>query len=751
MRRRTLADWIALLIALAAAIVATTPWLRAFEQSLLLPHLVAATTIAFALPLVMTYVVPRVAAWSPVVSLAVFFGYALLAVVHSPTGLDLVARGLTRGPARLLSSTLPFSQPAWLVVLPVAACWVTGALTGESIARGRGIGFPVVVWVASFAGAFAMTVDAPGTAAGAALALVGLGGAFALARRWAVDSEGASDDGQHIQRSRFAIGIVGLVLVVGAAACAPALPMFDDEARGPVRNPTLDEATTLAPVGVIADMRAEHEDATDVMFSVETDGPTPGYFAIAELDSFDGDTWRFFRTFSPTGGRIPGDVARPGEESVTQEYEIHDLGGLPWMPYLPTVRRVSDVGVRFDEATGMVMPDTPLAAGTRYSVTSTLPAETLATHTFSVTPTPAGFSDNARDGLPPVAGANQLRAAIDTLGGELTPAASADPVGFLVALTAKLHTYSRTDGPAGDATASAAAPGEATSAQVGAGTALADVLSTIVAKQSGTPEQYATLFALVARQVGVPARVVTGFRVVDSSSAAPIGAGHHEVTRAQAWTWTEIATADGWIVADPTPDADNATTPTTVGAAAVDTTTTLPSNEVAENPDRVRVAAEERVAPKIADKAPVALALGISAGVVIVLALVFPVSYRIRRARRRRRRRSGKPSERVLGAWHETLELLSEAAVPALAPLTASETADAARVRFGPRAASYTAAIGQSAEIVVFAPGVATTDADAAEAWSRVHAFRTTLRKTRGRLERLRGLVRVRRPFTLAS
>jgi transglutaminase-like putative cysteine protease len=515
--------------------------------------------------------------------------------------------------------------------------------------------------------------------------------------------------------------------------------MFDATPKRFQRDPALEEPTPLTPIAAIVALRADKERGDEVLFTVATDEPTTGYVAIAELDSYDGDTWRFDRTFSPTGGRIPRDDAHAGEAGVTQRYTIRDLAGLPWMPHMPSVQRVHGLDVRFDQATGMVMPSAALGESDRYTVESSVVPESLAAHDFSVTPTPGGFSGNSRDTLLPVAGANQLRDALETLSHDVSPAATEDPVGYLRALTAKLRGYTRTNTST-----------DGSEARVEAGTSLADVLSTVVAQREGTPEQYATLLVLAARRIGVPARLNTGFRIAGGGAA--LAPGRYDVTAGDAWTWAEIATVDGWVVADPTPSAGNTTPTTTPGAAAPDATTTVPTNPLLDNPEGGRVAPAPTVPPSgqsqdhsLTEPLPyVALAA-------VAVAAAFPLSYRVRRASRRRRRRSGTPSARVVGAWHETIETMREEAIAGLDAMTSSEAATEARIRFGPRAASHAAVVGQRAELAIFAPSIATTDAEAQDAWQQVGSFRAAVRAARSRRDSLRSLLRTRSPVRVSD
>ena len=727
---------VAVALALAASMLACAPWLRGFDDAVLLPHLFVATAIAFGVPMVGAYVAPRAGWCVAAASAPLFVVYATTAVLRDPTGVGLVTRALTQGGARLLSSTMPFAQPEWLVVVPVAACWVTGALAGESLARGKGIGVPVVVWVTSFALAYAVTVDGADSATGTAVSLAGVAGAFVLARRWSIDNDPAVVEGEPLPATRLVVGGAGLAVVVTVAAATPALPAFDAEPARPQRTPVVDEATPLTPVRVVAQMRADAVEEDRTLFVVETDAPSSGYIALAELDAYDGDAWRFHRTFAPTGGRVPASAPVEGHE-VTQRYRIEDLDGLPWMPYLPTARFVAGIEARYDAATGMVVPSAPLPPGTRYTLRSLAVPETLARIPAEEL-LGAGASSNPRDMLPPVAGGDELRAAVDALEDELG-ATRTHPVEFVRALTERFQTYARTDPAHHSSDHSSAATG-----RIAAGTSLGDVLNAVVGKREGTPEQYATIVALVARDARVPSRLVTGFRLVDSSSAEPLPAGRYEVRASDAWTWVEIATARGWVVADPTPDSTDVTTPTTAGASAGETTTTVPSTAVAEQPQGA-VAPAPRVARRAPTSFPLRSALAIVTGVIVAGVVVLPLSYRVRRALRRRARRTGSARQRVLGAWHETLESLAEVVDEPLHALTAGEVAAFARGRFGGRVGNCTATVGSAADIVLFAPAITVGDADARRTWDAAIALRRCLRSARPRRARVRAALRVRR------
>ncbi len=257
------------------------------------------------------------------------------------------------------------------------------------------------------------------------------------------------------------------------------------------------------------------------------------------------------------------------------------------------------------------------------------------------------------------------------------------------------------------------------------GTSLADIQGAIFGKsKTGTPEQFATLVTLLCRKLGIPARMVTGYRLSGPNRAATTTTPGrlYAVTNLDAWSWVEINVPSlGWVVVDPTPD-KTGTVPAQPPVVAAPTTTVPPTQIHAEViPSHSGHAVAPRVSVKLTKPSHVLpIVLGAIALALIVMAAIPAWVETIKARRKRRRRHAGGPGHQIEGAWLETLDVLNEAAVSGLEPLTNSEVAALVDARFGPDVGEPVGVIATSASEATFssAPGV-----DAEESWTAWHQF----------------------------
>ncbi len=269
--------------------------------------------------------------------------------------------------------------------------------------------------------------------------------------------------------------------------------------------------------------------------------------------------------------------------------------------------------------------------------------------------------------------------------------------------------------------------------ELAGGTGFADIVASILGQnRSGTPEQFATLVALVARELGVPARVVTGFRVLDHGGAV-LPAGTYHASAQQAWTWAEIPiVGQGWLVLDATPsefstqNSDPAT-----AASPTPTPSDTPSQAVITQASGGGHAVAPKANPPAAStSAPrhgllVALLL---AGSALVLALLLVLLSR-KRMRRARRRRADDPRTQLLGAWQESLDMLSESGLPDLSTLTSAEVAELTGEQFGSAPREQATVLGQAANSVAYSSVTVVEPREVDEAWATERALRRTIRK----------------------
>ena len=255
------------------------------------------------------------------------------------------------------------------------------------------------------------------------------------------------------------------------------------------------------------------------------------------------------------------------------------------------------------------------------------------------------------------------------------------------------------------------------------GTSLADIQGAVFgSNKTGTPEQFATLVTLLARKLGIPARLVTGYRLSGPNAVATPTRPNtdYRVTNLDAWAWVEIYVPPlGWVVVDPTPTATGSPLGPSPSAAPTPTTVPPPQIRTVVTPGNSGHAVAPRVNLNLGGTSN--LLLMILGGVLILAILVglVPVSVEAMKARRRRQRRSAAdPGQQVEGAWLETLDVLYEARVTGLAPLTNSEVASVVDQRFGQTAGAPAAVLATAASAVAFSTSL-TADADmSGQAWS---------------------------------
>ncbi|MGQ0823509.1 MAG: transglutaminase domain-containing protein [Actinomycetota bacterium] len=722
---------LALVLAWVGCVLATTPWWALFPTDRIAPISIAACAIPLVLPAVAVQF-RRSATASGTATLLAFVAYALGAVLRSPLAFDELARGFTRSPAQLLSATPPFTEPRALMIVPIACSWMSAAIVGEAVARSARNGVVVATWLAAFVGAYAMTADESQHAVGPAFALAAVASAFVLTRHLVATTRTRDEGLLRLALSRAVIGVGAFGLAAGVALVVP----DSSAAESPAslrRAPAVHVAEPISPLRELATMRDEADPETPAeLFVVTTDGDTAGYVALAELGSYDGDTWRFSRRFEPTGGHIPG-ADTTGVPSQRQHYEITDLRDLRWMPYMVRPEAVEGISVQHDPASGMPFPARPLTSDDGYVVVSRAPVQSLAVldpADAALTPGPARSID---DTLLPLDGRQVLTEVVAQFEDDLGIAARREPGRFLYALLVEFRGARRMDMADGPLDAGA---------ERADGMSLSEVVAAVVGRREATPEQFATLFTLVAREIGVPARLVTGFRV-GGESGHTLAAGRYRVTDADAWAWASVRLRDGWVVADPTPGAGTTAVTTTTAPPTGGPSTTLPA-EVGVEADEstTSVAIAPRVPPD--PPAPPVDWLRTVAIAVAVVVLGAPLLYQLRRAARRWQRRNGGPQERVVGAWQEVLDALAIETSAPIAAATAPEVVARLRTRCGDRAAEPARSLANLANVAIFNTQREVTEDEAARAWHAQRMLASSLRRARSLSDHLRALVRFR-------
>lgn len=781
---RRLVPWTLLPLTVLAGGLASAPWLRAFPADVMAVPLFGAALLSVLVPVVAVPLLGRRLWLTALVDAVAFVLYALLVVLRDPAGAGDLVDGLVHGPAQVLTFALPLVSPRSLLVAPVALCWLAGAVAGECLTRRWFSVLPYVGWLVAFGLAYGATQRAATDAQrgrDTVLAVAVLATVLVLraAQAWVqqdVTAEAAQAEGVLPLRGLVAGVAVAAVVSALAAGTVQTSP-FERRAVAPQRVPPVNEAQPVTPLAFVSGLRPASPTAQGrPLFSVATDAPAPGYFGIASVDLYDGDGWSFSRTFRPSGGVVPADpdpALGSAGRRVTQRYRVADgpLTSSPWMPALYRAGKVTGTAVNIDAGSGMVVPASPLRAGAAYTVRSqvaTSPLEDLPDTALPATSAPPV------DTLVPGGLRTTLTSVVSALADEVgTPSTSTVP--FLQALVRDLRTKYSLIG-AGPSPTASSAPAPATSPTSRGrgrtspapaarstsaaptqppkpgGTTFADVFASIIGPQrAATPEQYATLFALVARQLGVPARVVTGFRVGGSGPLAP---GRHDVTTADAWTWVEIPIRDsGWVVVDPSPGTYSA-------AQQRPTVGTQPSPSPTAPPTQAALITSGNAGNAVAPRSTVPQRHHASAASLIVLVLlglgvlaVLVLALLVLRKWRRRalRRRAADPRRRLLGAWHESLDVLTEAGLSGLAGLTSTEVAAVTAEHFGAETAQHAHRLGQAANAAMYRPSAPVVAAEADAAWQAHAVLRSHVRRRLTVGARLRASVAWSRPRRTAA
>ena len=97
--------------------------------------------------------------------------------------------------------------------------------------------------------------------------------------------------------------------------------------------------------------------------------------------------------------------------------------------------------------------------------------------------------------------------------------------------------------------------------------------------------------------------------------------------------------------------------------------------------------------------------------------------------RRARRRHAPDPRTKLLGAWQEHLDMLTESGLPELTTMTSKEIAELTLEQFGTGAGERTAVLGRAANSVAYSARTIVDSNEVSEAWANQRALRRIVRK----------------------
>ncbi|GHH04586.1 DUF3488 and transglutaminase-like domain-containing protein [Streptomyces lanatus] len=643
------------------------------------------------------------------------------AVVVSATLFREVSGGLPGGPALraawsalldaphgLLSTILPAPGEPELLVLPHALVWAATAVSAELALRTRAPLLPALPAVFVFGVALVLGADGPGTAYPAAGALAAATALLVLLR----------------SRARLplratalrlpAVGALGLV----AALLGPHLPglgtPYDlhETATRADRRPQ-----SVSPLDLLA---AWMRNGDEKLFTVRTSGATPGNYRLAVLDRYDGTTWSSGAGLTRTGGRVPEDPEeRRGAKTLQQHVTVQSLPGI----WLPAADRPSSVGapegtsLSVDPDSGVLSTGAALPAGFTYTATSRLPSYDAERLRYA-----SAAHDPARLALPAVDAAGQPIASVRSFRkiAERVTRGSTQPYERAVRLADWLRASYRLD--------PAALPGHT----------YRSLEFFLAGGGGGTSEQFAASFAVLARTLGLPTRVAVGF-----GPGTRTGSGAWQVRGRDVLAWPEVRFAGvGWVPFQPTPGESARGASAAVSPAKPEerqrakeresTAPTRPSTPSHTRDEATGGASGSRPLP-VWLTAPLALLLLATAYVLYALWLPY--------RRRRRRRNAPDARRRVLGAWQQITERLTEIGLPDTGAHTAQEVAAFGVEHMGGTADQRLPALATLVNEVAYAdrsPDPATADA----AWADCAAVETTVRARVPRRTRLLRLLK---------
>ncbi|GGQ41605.1 cysteine protease [Actinomadura coerulea] len=581
-----------------------------------------------------------VVAWAGTVSVTV-----LRPALRDGTLPQTLREGVLGAWKSILTTLLPApAKPEYLVLVHVVV-WLAAFAAAELALRTSPRALPCVPVLGVWAVALLLGVDGPGSNLPLAAATVVLIAVLVLVRA----------DGPGAAWRPLLVGVpAAAVLGALAFAAGTVVPVSADpyDPREQVQAPPPQQRDGVSPLDRVGGWLLSPD---QVMFTVRSKRNEIERLAV--LDRFDGVTWSSTARFVPTGSRVPQGPDPDREHEVAQHITIRDLPGV-WVPAADRPREVAGLPVVVDPGSGALAAARPLRPGQTYRVDSVVPEWTaddlagadVAADAEARAARELPWGPGAKE--PPVQIAEFRRFAQAATRGAVSPIQKA------AMLAEYLKRYARYD----------------VTAPPGHGYRQLDYF--LGEGRRGTPEHFATAYALLARTIGLPSRVTVGFDGGDRAGDTV------QVRSGDVMVWPEIKFDRlGWIRFNPLPDSARRSKKND-SVAAGETEQKLEQaqknaasqqrgqgpGDTTQNDPRKPAAADGGPTPwwVFAALAAGALAIGYLGAVLLAPAL------------RRRRRRAGTPAARITGAWHQALDHLADVGLSTARTLTAHEVA-----RFG--------------------------------------------------------------------
>ncbi|WP_329521435.1 DUF3488 and transglutaminase-like domain-containing protein [Spirillospora sp. NBC_01491] len=622
----------------------------------------------------------------------------------------------------ILTTLLPApAKPEFLVLVHVLV-WLAAFASAELALRTSLRAAPCLPVLGVWGVALLLGVDGPGSNAGLVAATAVLAAVLVLLRR--PDGPRATDpeaDGAGAGGGGWRPVLLGVptAVVLGALAFAagPYVPVGAEpyDPREQVQAPPPQRRDSVSPLDRVGGWLLS---PAQPMFSVTSAQTEP--WRLAVLDRFDGVTWSSTARFVPTGSRVPpapGVAASGRRHGADQRITVRDLPGV-WAPAADRPRRVDGLGVVVDPGSGALAAAQPLRPGQSYRVVSRVPewdAGDLAgaavardAEARAATALPWGPGAKAA----PVQLAEFRRVAQSAARGAASPIQQA---GLLAEYLKSRAKYDVTAPP-------------------GHGYRQIDYF--LGEGRRGTPEHFATAYALLARSLGLPARIVVGFDGGARSGSTV------EVRSGDVMVWPEIKFARlGWVRFNPLPEGARRSKDS--DAVAVGETQKKLEQAQKNAASQRRGSGPGKSAqppPPVRPAAPQdePLPWWVYAGsAVAVLLTGYVLAVLSAPALRRRRRRAGPPAARIAGAWHQALDHLGDVGLGTARTLTAHEVARFGAGSVGRGAHAHLGPLADLVDRSRFAPSVPDPRA-ADEAWRHSDEVGRLVTAKAGRMRRLR-------------
>jgi transglutaminase-like putative cysteine protease len=495
-----------------------------------------------------------------------------------------------------------------------------------------------------------------------------------------------------------------VAVIAGLAALGAALlPLADGNDRFDLRTHQRRPVTISSALNPLVQVKAQLEsNPPTTQFTIRLSSSTgrlpTDRIRLAALGDFDGASWHAGSLFVRSGRVLPArpDPVTTGVTHVKAEIVVSALPG-PFLPSLGQPARTGRSDTGFDPESGILVAASAVREGEQYDLWSDVATPDVAELEAAVPMSGQATTPYLR--LPP-----DLPPGLVQLGHRVV-AAAATPYARLTALEAYLRDPIRFPYDL------SARPGHSY------GALYRFLITGDNQNRRGYSEQHATAFTLLARLEGFPTRIAVGYLLDKRTSDRH---GGFTVTSRAAHAWPEVALAGiGWVPFEPTD----------ISRLSMTLPPPPPSSGNADNAEQPQLPAPQLVSPIVVPQIDPGGASGagmhtdtdhtLSLAVLAAIMILIPLMLVVAEKQRRRwfRRHSGSPARRVVGAWREVRDRLTERGLTRSRALTTCEVARRVRqLDDGAAAIDYIDRLASMVNTALFAP-TEPAEGDARNAW----------------------------------